>query len=141
MKYLIAIITICFFSINTTLFSYDVVVNRNNGGQNGYKVVQENHDTNDGTSNLNCQDPGHSSCDFVSAPEDVHNLQTGNGTDIPWEDLENYAIDEIDLGNLTGNHTANITLDGELWYRSVSWDATGSYDNEITININPASSN
>lgn len=45
-------------------------------------------------------------------------------------------MDSISSSVLSGNITSNVTIDGELWYRNVTWTATNIYNNTIEITIN-----
>lgn len=46
------------------------------------------------------------------------------------------AMDSISNLVLNGSINSNIIIDGELWYRNVSWTAINAYNNTIEITIN-----
>ena len=56
----------------------------------------------------------------------------------PWEDLYNYANNQILSNVLTGSYTDNIIITGDYWYRSLSWSATDVNNSRIIINNNLA---
>lgn len=107
-----------------------------NGGPNGYYDVSESHDTDEGTSSLNCKNPGGDNCAWTDRPEDVHQLEGGNGTGIYFDDLETHANTQISLDTLSGSFTSNIIVDGENWYRNISWTAIDSNNYDFIISIN-----
>lgn len=111
------------------------------GEGSGYSVTETHEDGGWFTSSksrLTCVAPGPSSCAWTLDPRTLDDL-TGPGPSNPtWDDLRDYAEDNISNNVLSGSHVANIVINGDLWYRSVTWSATNINNSEIEINIDLA---
>lgn len=116
--------------------NFNATQSAKNGGTNGYYDVSETHDTNNHTSSLKCKDPSSDACSWTQRPEDVHHLEGSNGTDIYIGDLETHANIQISLDTLNGSFSSNIIVDGELWYRNISWISTDVSNYNFFISLN-----
>lgn len=114
--------------ILTTTASAFISVTKQSGGKNGYDLVSEVHRNNDHY--LNCSGIGYAKCEWTVKPQYI-----GPNSVAPWEDLEQYANDQVELGNLTGTYTNNVAINGDLWNRSVQCDGQDSLNIDIDINI------
>ena len=114
--------------ILTTTASAFISVTKAGGGKNGYDYVSEEHDGSFHT--LSCSGEGYAPCEWTVKPE-----FTGPNSVAPWEDLEQYAITQVQAGNLQGTYTNNVEINGDLWNRSVQWDGQDTLNIDIDLNI------
>ncbi len=117
-----------FLLFNSVVFSTTIVIGKTNGGPTGYNTVIEKHDGNNHS--LVCKDPGYACCEWMIKPQIV-----GPHSNPEWSDLEQYANNQVALGNLSGNYTNNVEINGDLWNRSVQWSGTCSSNVTITVNV------
>ena len=139
MKRIVIIISFFWFLTNIS-FSRDIIVERVNGGQNGYNVVKEHHD--DGgflrgkKSILQCFDPGNIQCQWNIDPRTLPEIVN---TGVEYKDLQDYAEDKIKNGVPSGTFADPKAYNGVLYNRSVTWTSNGTLENsEIIITIEPA---
>ena len=122
--------------------SRTIDIKKSGGGSNGYNIVYEHHDDggwfDEAESTLSCNDPGNSKCEWTINPTLLPSMIGPGGGACPWEDLYNYANNQILSNVLTGSYTDNIIITGDYWYRSLSWSATDVNNSRIIINNNLA---
>lgn len=118
-----------FLLFTAEVLSSTIVIGKTNGGPSGYNTVIEKHDGNNNHS-LACYDPGYSCCEWMNPPHIV-----GPHSNPEWSDLEQYANNQVAAGNLSGNYTSNIEINGDLWNRSVQWSGTSISNVSMTINV------
>lgn len=107
-------------------------------GSNGYTVV-EVHD--DGgwftgpSSKLTCIAPGPSACVWSIDPRTLPDMIGPNNSNPEWEDLKDHAMSEIANNVMTGSYNNNVEINGDLWYRTVEWDAIDIDNYTIDVNV------
>lgn len=138
MKRLIIVITIIFVTISYADRKIDI--KRHGAGENGkYNDISESHD--DGgwfrkaESKLTCTNPGNSACAWINHPDTRPGLVTDFGTPIDVDDMQDHAEDQITAGTLNGSYNNNLFIDGEFWYRNVTWNASSTTGGSATITI------
>ncbi len=124
----------------SSVFSRTIEITKTGAGGNGGYDVFEKHD--DGIwliksakSTLTCVAPGSQECKFTIDPRTLSDLVGPNGSNPNWTDLDDYAKDKIQSNIFTGTYSNNLSINGDLWYRNVSWIATDKYNYKVTINI------
>jgi hypothetical protein len=116
-----------FLLLTTTVFSATINIGKTNGGFNGYNTVIEKHDGDKHA--LVCYDPGNACCEWMIRPNIV-----GPHSNPEWNDLEQYANNQVASGNLSGSYINNIEINSDFWGRSVQWEGTTT--GNVTVNIN-----
>ena len=138
-KVIVLIMAFVALGISAQCATKTITVTKTNGGENGYKYVGEKHATApDGSSAhlLQCSEPGYEACGWTVQPS----VLLPNGEAIPWGDLQDYALDQISQGILSGTYNDGIIKSGIQINRSVSWTATDLYNSNIKVNVEPQQS-
>ncbi|OGU59416.1 MAG: hypothetical protein A2X64_00685 [Ignavibacteria bacterium GWF2_33_9] len=138
MKTIVLVLFFSLFSIAPT-FSRTIIIEYENIGQHGYNVVKEKHEDagwfSSSVSKLVCVDKGNIDGFWNINPRKFPDMFGPNGSNPEWEDLKDYADNQIAKGNNSGTFINNIELDNDLWFRDVKWSSEKNRIIKITINI------
>lgn len=141
------IFTILLVGLFSTVDARTIKVNRSKEVSNDedYNSVKEEHKDKGwfsrAKSTLDCHGTGGVKCNWKIHPSSLPDLVTGSGNPVPIDDLKDYADNEIGANNLSDSYINNIVIDGELWYRSVTWNSNTvnpNFNSLISITVNPA---
>lgn len=137
-KFLISIIALLtVFIVNTTI-GRTIVIQKSGMGE-GYDVLERHEDgfwiIKGAKSTLICTAPGQHECKFTIDPATLPDMVGPNNSNPEWSDLNDHAKSQIDNNIISGLFVNNVSINGDLWYRSVVWEATDINNYNITIQI------
>lgn len=112
------------------------------GSASGYQKFEEHDDggfLKGSKSTLLCTAPGPAQCVWNIDPRTLPDMFGPNNSNPEWADLKTYAISQITGGTLSGSYVNNIVINGDSWYRNVTWNSTNitNYNVEIEIQLAP----
>jgi len=144
MKKIIWILFLVFIGAqNQTLFAEDaqpvISIQRTDGGGSIWNLwgeyfsdVQEVHNYNTNVHSLGCTGSGRLDCRWKTQPPQPIECMAYNTL---YDDMENYAGNQIELGNLNDSYSDIVNCQGDLYLRVVDWDAVDINNNSISITV------
>lgn len=136
-KILIIASILCIFTSSS--YARTIEIEKIDGQNDKYQTIQEKHEDggwfSSAKSTLKCYDPGTNTCEWTINPRTLPSMIGPNQSNPEWEDLHNYALDEIINGNFAGSFTSNVTINNDFWYRTVQWSGNNTNNCLISIEI------